>query len=218
MITVVKNGRSYDIDDTYVSWGSWWGEWARGAWEPETFALFDKYITKDTTYVDIGAWIGPTVLYAAGLAKRCIALEPDPLAHKQLVGNLSANSLQVDALQEAVADYDGCLKLGNTTLGDSTTRVSESTNSFEVPCCTFETLATRFNLQDPLFIKIDIEGAEEFALRSAFFSRKPTVYISIHPYWFKDRTAGLETVFELGYKYKHQIDTGHGSYLFTDLE
>ena len=49
-------------------------------------------IEPDSTYVDIGAWIGPTVLYGGQIAARCITAEPDPTAREALEANLDLNS------------------------------------------------------------------------------------------------------------------------------
>ncbi len=49
-----------------------------GKWEPRTFAVLQRNLNAQTTYIDIGAWIGVTPFWAAGLARHVIAVEPDP--------------------------------------------------------------------------------------------------------------------------------------------
>jgi hypothetical protein len=44
-----------------------------GTWN-KTFLLFDQFINHNTVYIDIGAWIGPIVLYASRLAKKYMLL------------------------------------------------------------------------------------------------------------------------------------------------
>ena len=39
----------------------------------------------------MGAWIGPTVLYGCQNAKFCYAIEPDPVAFRQLKNNVDLN-------------------------------------------------------------------------------------------------------------------------------
>ena len=34
-------------------------------WEPKTFEILNKFLDKNHSYVEIGAWIGPTALYGA---------------------------------------------------------------------------------------------------------------------------------------------------------
>ena len=43
------------------------------------------------TYIDFGSWIGPTVLFSTPYAGKVYALEPDPLAYKQVYWNVKAN-------------------------------------------------------------------------------------------------------------------------------
>ena len=72
---------------------SYWKLVNQGKWEPETFSVFDSNINKQTLFIDIGGWIGPTTLYGAQLAKKTLSLEPDPVAFKRLEENLNLNSI-----------------------------------------------------------------------------------------------------------------------------
>src|SRR5258708_34817363 len=84
---VSRRGVSFDVisdrTDRYF-----WGWFDSGVWEPETFEIFDSYVTPDTFFLDIGSWIGPTALYAASKARRVICLEPDPIAAAKLRCNI----------------------------------------------------------------------------------------------------------------------------------
>src|SRR5688500_9227826 len=51
-----------------------------GGWEPDTFVVLNRMLSGGTPYVDCGAWIGPTVLYAACKGARVTAFECDPVA------------------------------------------------------------------------------------------------------------------------------------------
>lgn len=68
--------------DPYHS--KFWRRAGRGDWEPETFAVLDAHLRGDADYLDIGAWIGPTVLYAARKARHVWCFEPDPTAYRHL--------------------------------------------------------------------------------------------------------------------------------------
>src|SRR5580692_4173846 len=70
---------------------SFWDEVSSGTWESSTFAIFDRFLDRQHSYIDIGAWIGPTVLYGCQLAKTAYALEPDPLAYVELAQNIAVN-------------------------------------------------------------------------------------------------------------------------------
>ena len=67
---------------------TFWNKVEAGLWEPETLALIDQQITPGTTFLDLGAWVGPTALYAAARGARVIALEADPVALAQLRAKL----------------------------------------------------------------------------------------------------------------------------------
>ena len=63
---------------------SFWDKVENGIWEPYTLKIFDNYINKNTTMLDIGAEIGATTLYPACNAKRIYAVEPSVVAFKKL--------------------------------------------------------------------------------------------------------------------------------------
>ncbi|MEY8839315.1 FkbM family methyltransferase, partial [Cribrihabitans sp. XS_ASV171] len=47
--------------DPYHS--KFWRKAAAGGWEPETFGVLERHLSAERDYLDIGAWIGPTVMY-----------------------------------------------------------------------------------------------------------------------------------------------------------
>src|SRR5918994_6819920 len=71
-----------------------WYAWQLGFWERETFNVIDKFVTKGHTFIDVGAWIGPTVLYGVHRAARAFAFEPDPVAFPELEANAKANGIE----------------------------------------------------------------------------------------------------------------------------
>jgi FkbM family methyltransferase len=82
-----------------------WDRVAAGGWEPQTFRVFQRFLTPGSSCIDIGAWIGPTTLYAAHLADRVLAIEPDLVAHAELAANVAANP----ALRSQIALYGQCI-------------------------------------------------------------------------------------------------------------
>ena len=75
---VSRNGCSWWVDNREPAF---WDRVEAGSWEPGTFAVFDRFLHRDCSCLDIGAWICPTALYAACLARHCYALEPVDLSH-----------------------------------------------------------------------------------------------------------------------------------------
>ena len=193
-----------------------------GAWEPDTFKIFDDFISADTCYLDIGAWIGPTALYAAQLAKRTYAFEPDPLAYQELERNVYANkntewASRLTIYDKAIASSSGMIKLGSRgSGGDSASSFlfsSEKTN-WEVEAITLEQLVEAEKLQDEkLFVKMDIEGAEYELipkLQTVFHQYNVVLLLSIHANPFtgslvrnKGNSIGIKTMRRLIFVWHH---------------
>jgi FkbM family methyltransferase len=194
-----------------------WDDVESGKWEPHTFEVLDKYLGLDTTYLDLGAWIGPTVLHASTLCGRCLAVEPDPEAFTWLCENTKGTRIETHRL--AISDHNGVEMLGSEELGNSMTRLSATANRIEVPCQTLTSFCAKTKISGPLFIKIDVEGSEEAILRDfAFFVvHRPTVYLSLHHQWFLDPATAMKTINRVGDLYKTRTRVEHNSLLFTDL-
>jgi FkbM family methyltransferase len=216
---VTKNGHRFTVDISDV--GVYWKHMESGEWEPYTYNIMDKYVTKDTTYIDLGAWIGVTALYAAKLCNVCYALEPDHVAYAQLIKNISASNItNIVALNEAILNYNGTLTLGNENpkLGNSISRIGESNNIFQVKCSTLDTFVSKYNLNNPMFIKMDVEAAEEFILKDTAFFEKwhPTLYLSIHQQWFKNFNEGMRVIKEVSKLYKKCLDENLNELIIND--
>jgi FkbM family methyltransferase len=118
------NGTSFNIHDTLPHW--FWSDVQNGRWEPETFRLFDRLLTPHSRFVDIGAWIGPTSLYAAQKCGSVDAYECDPVALGALRLNIAANPdlLHRYRLHEhAVGDEDAFIKIHSAEFGNSMTSI-----------------------------------------------------------------------------------------------
>jgi FkbM family methyltransferase len=214
-----------------------WTQVRDGLWEPQTYNVFDNFLKPEMTYLDMGAWIGPTVLYAAPMAKRAIAVEPDPIAFPVLRQHVESNNLVVELHNEAITRYNGIITLGSGSLGASTTRANPSGagrqpdwhQTFSVQCHTLVDFIAMHDIEAPLFIKMDIEGGEEDVLKDfeLFEDLKPTMYLSLHPFWWKSqdtwetvrKVAGLYDSIYDGSLNQIAVDSNFGSeVLFTDAK
>jgi FkbM family methyltransferase len=177
-----KNGVFYEVADGY--------EWF---WPGFAFKAFDAFLTPDSVYVDIGAWIGPTVLYASKIAKKVIAFEPDPIAYHHLVKNIGLNEADKNVVPYPIAvssDWKGIPfgSLATKKFGSSmSSELWGTTTGMQVPAISLESVVT----MSPDFIKIDIEGGERYIFESyvnnmVLGSYMPTIHLSLHTPWFKD--------------------------------
>ncbi len=203
-------------------------------WEPATFEAFHKLITPDTTVIDIGAWIGPTVLFAAHLAKRVIAVECDPHAMFELSQNvlqnphlsprISLTSLCIsDAAEEQRMTGDGrsvsviqkAVRPENyDALLDYYAHPAVKTE-WTVACVTLAALAAAARLDpraDRILVKIDTEGAEALILSTlsawaAPARPRPALLVSMHnpTSRLRDALAGWADLLRL---YRHVSELG----------
>lgn len=191
-ISLIRQGSiSYRVVFDENRW--FWDSVRTGSWEPETYAVFDKHLTADSVYFDIGAWIGPTVLYAAHLSKKAFAFEPDPVAFKELRKNVDLNQdnpaiSQVEIFQEAVSVETGSIELGTKSDGGdslSSVLLSDEDNSWKVPAISSKKMLEKAgDFDGKVFCKIDIEGFEYELLpnmQTLLQRPKTTLYISLHP-------------------------------------
>jgi FkbM family methyltransferase len=173
---------------SYAPHAEFWLTLSDGSWEPTTFRVLQAALTASGrgTYLDIGAWVGPTTLFAATLARRVLALEPDPRAFNELHANLALNP----ALARRTSAYRHCLSsasgpatmTGPAPLGSSMSRVhalaripqlaaleqnwGQDMVSWQVACSTPADFAGRVGLavSELALVKLDVEGAEALLL------------------------------------------------------
>lgn len=136
------------------------------AWEPETLARLKSIVGAGTTFCDIGAWVGPTSVYAAKLGADVTCFEPDPAAFERLLFNLRMNTaLRVKPFNLALGGSDGVRRIAPLAAV-----LGQSGSSFYAPANKAESarvLALSWSsacrlLELPAFdtVKIDIEGGE----------------------------------------------------------
>jgi FkbM family methyltransferase len=201
-----------------------WNLVQKNEWETQTFKVIKHFLDghPDASYIDFGAWIGPTVLLAAQYSKHVYTLEPDHRAFSALVANVNANSNLAPNIQL----YHECIntKSGPMTFrgaGASTSRFInnlkpenvENLPEWTIPCRTLPEFITQEGITQLRLVKIDTEGAELFLLPSLASwlhllpSPKPSIWLSVHqPFWKEDVSAAskqaLWAVFK-AYKYAY---------------
>lgn len=187
------NGWKFKLDPYHTEF---WKKVAQGRWEPHTYKILSRFINSDTVYCDLGAWIGPTVIYAAKRCRQVVCFEPDPVAYRHLCWNIEMNELQnVMFFNIALADRTAIQRMSSFRrhLGDSMTSLlahGQGKNSVDVLTLTWEKFIDISKIDKINFLKIDIEGGE-FALLPTlkeYLSRhRPIVYLSTHPHLLEPR-------------------------------
>ena len=185
---------------------SFWNRVARNAYEPHIFEVFDRFLDKEHSFIDIGSWIGPMVLYGCQRARKCYAVEPDPVAFAILTSNVALNpELQerIVLFNGAIWNQTGTMRFGtSSTFGDSMSsgHFTDSFNTLAVPSMTFEDFVARHRIADLGFIKMDIEAGETVVLptmKEFIAERAPTMFISLHPLWFPDLESDTRRILEV---------------------
>ena len=170
---------------------AFWESVREGVWEPATFAVFERFVDRQHSYIDMGAWIGPTLLYGCQLAKTAYGIEPDPIAYAELVANVTCNK----PLTDNVRLFNVCIALASGKVGfgslaeggdsESSLLFSGKPTNWIVNGLTFEDFIQQNGITDCSFIKIDIEGGEYTILPTmASYLRlhQPTIHLSLHPH------------------------------------
>jgi FkbM family methyltransferase len=201
ILVIQKNGVQFNVEQNLNR--MWvWDLILKNKWEEETFQIFDRFLNPSHTYLDIGAWIGPTVLYGAHKAKHVYAIEPDPVAYQELVENLALNpdiSSKVTCLQTALSGVSETMPLYmREQFGDSTSSIistREDQQYLEVRGMTIEELITEKQIEDVNFVKLDIEAGEYVVipfLQQYLQKYRPTLYLSIHPKFLSEQLRFME--------------------------
>ena len=191
-LKITVRGKQFDV--LPASHQVFWEQLAAGTWEPETFAIFERFLSPEHSYIDIGAWIGPTLLYGCQLAKAAYALEPDPLAYGELEKNVALNgdrASNVSLFNACIAIHTGEAALGSRGAGgDSTSSLlfAKKKTHWTVKALTFADFVRQNSISDCNFIKMDIEGGEYriLPLMSEYLvAKRPTLHLSLHPCYLK---------------------------------
>lgn len=215
---VAMAGRPYHCDPDHISF---WEKVNRGTWETETFATLARLLKPDTVYCDIGAWIGPTVLYAANRCAKVYCLEPDRVAYMYLLQNLKLNKLEnVLPFNLALSADDGLVRMASPRgkRGDSMTSLlrPDGAGGMEVLCLSWPAWLELVGMPVIGVIKMDIEGGE-FSLLPAMAdylaTHSPALCLSLHPHLLpeNERFEAMSRVVGVLRKYGSMLDQSGAS-------
>lgn len=201
-IDVVGDG--FQVDEA-TAYDGYWESVRDGLWEPGTLRAIAALIDTGDTFVDVGAWVGPTTLAAAACGACVHAFEPDPIALEGLRTNVHHNpelAERITVHPVALARAAGEARLTAPELGQSMSSLVKAHGEHR----TVETRSFAAVMDDPQLrgarvLKIDIEGGEYDLLAplAALLAATTTVLmLSTHVQHLRDRLpAGLPRLLRL---------------------
>lgn len=158
------------------------------SWEPFTLNWIKENSDVNKSFLDIGAWIGPTSLWASKFFKSVHAFEPDPIAYEHLAENLALNSSNVSCYNKAVNSNGQDIEIySRGGLGSSMT--SMYTGDVSAGVVNGFSIENAIGLDEFSLIKIDIEGGERLIIDSfcEIMSNNPiNLIFSFHTPFYKD--------------------------------
>ena len=194
---ICLRGRPLEI--TAGRTAAYWQGVADGEWEPATFRIFERFMDSEHCFIDMGAYVGVTLLYGCQIARRAYGIEPDPIAFAELKGNVQANrplTDNVELVEACIARRSGTVAFGNCGEGgDSVSSLlfANRRTHWMVKALTFDDFLRQHRITDCNFIKMDIEGGEYAllpAMREWLRTHRPTVHLSLHPCHLGKRRIG----------------------------
>ena len=171
-----------------------WKKFANG-WEPETERIYQAYVKPGSTVLDIGAWIGPTLLYSLTCgAESVYAVEPNPQSYKIIKSMINLNphiEERITLINKAVSSQSGSLTMGLAKDEDDTSMFGiqsddSDSQSIQIQATTVCKLIQQYQLKNVDLIKIDIEGAEVLLHEDlqTLSQQQQTIHLSIHVPFF----------------------------------
>lgn len=211
MTSIKKHNLTFLIDKT-TNKHTWWVK-TFSTWEDETFVVFDKILDKNKNFIDLGAWIGTTALYASLLSNHVYAVEPDPVSLLDLQKNVNINeSKNVTIVPKAMLNCKSTICFGpsgKSAWNASTSKIKIKSNNkldINITTITFQELIDMHSINNISLIKVDVEGAEEKIISDIFdyinkSEIKPSIYLSFHYDWWKNKNLNEYSHYWKSYNY-----------------
>lgn len=203
-IKIYKNNEIFLIENNESNQNLYFWKNIYNQWETETFEIFDKYLSKDKIFIDIGGWVGTTAMYGSRKSKHVYSIEADNNSLNDMAINLKTNCMNnYTLINKAIFNIDNIkvkfgknINLENSKMNDSTSQIySDDITSNEyylAETITLDNIIQQYqiNVFEISLIKVDIEGGEENILNELFnihTTYSIPLYISFHHSWWKDK-------------------------------
>lgn len=177
--------------------------------------IFSKYLTDKKDFVEIGAFVGATSIYASKLCRKVYACEPDPICFEMLQSNIEKKKSgglceNVFIVPFAISNATRTEPLySNNVLGNGMSSINarkENIFGIEVFCATLPDFIKNqgMKIKEIGIINIDAEGSETKIFQGAeklITDSKPTIFASFHPAWYEDLEYDTKKLSEIVFKY-----------------
>ena len=159
--------------------------------EAQQLEVFRSLVSKDTVLFDVGANIGVYSLIAGKQGAKVFSFEPSPEVIPYLEANMEINKYDITHVNEAVGDKQGTISfyvstkenMGVGRIMEFGKRTDKEKPPVEVRMDTLDHYVEKFGM--PTLIKMDIEGAEYFALKGGEGMLRsdsaPVMMVEFHP-------------------------------------
>jgi FkbM family methyltransferase len=203
-LKINKNNELFLIENNESNQNLYFWKNVYSQWEYDTFEVFDKYLSKDKIFIDIGGWIGTTAMYGSRKSKHVYSIEADNNSFNDMIINFKRNCINnYTLINKAIFNIDNIeikfgknLYLENSKMNDSTSQIYNDdiiTNDYYLAeTITIENIIKKYQIDasEISLIKVDIEGGEENILDDLFnihIKYSIPLYISFHHSWWKDK-------------------------------
>jgi FkbM family methyltransferase len=181
------------FDYTYADFGSWKRQMEICASDTKDFWLQHYCPQEGDVIVDVGAGRGEdTVTFSRAVGKtgRVIAIEAHPVTFAILRNFCRLNRLSnVTLLQLALMDKSGNVQMAASTSGWKVNAIErrEGSSGIQVRAATLNDVCEEQGLKDIAFLKMNIEGAERFALlgMEPVVPRIRQICVACHDFWWE---------------------------------
>jgi FkbM family methyltransferase len=174
-LKIYKNNELFLIENNESNQNLFFWKNIYSKWESETFEIFDKYLSKDKIFIDIGGWIGTTAMYGSRNSKHVYSIEADKYSVADMMNNLKTNCKNnYTLINKAIFNIDNInvkfgknIHLENSKMNDSTSQIYNDdtiTNEcYLAETITIENIIEKYqiNVFEISLIKVDIESGEE---------------------------------------------------------
>lgn len=176
-----------------------WRAWESGDTEQELYSFIARHADPKGVFLDVGSWQGSAALLASRKYRKVFAFEADPTSVEALQDNIRVNNADnITIVPKFVGDRKGTQSFYSMDHGNnagSSAFHTEGKTRWEVETVRLDEFIADVGCSgDPIYLKIDIEGAEYMmldALRKTLqkFDVR-CICLSLHPFLLAKQVKG----------------------------